>query len=137
LLCALCGAETGSGFGLRETCTLLCREALVLDTDLYHQVRVDTAGLDTSPDAFALDVVKAVGPRGHYLGQKHTRDHMRKWQLSELTDQPNGEDGYKDPIEVAWTKTEWILKHHHPEPLEDSQRRELSRILEAADGELG
>jgi trimethylamine--corrinoid protein Co-methyltransferase len=135
LLCALCGAETGSGFGLRETCTLLCREALVLDTDLYHQVRIDTAGLDTSPDAFALDMVKAVGPRGHYLGQKHTRDQMRKWQLSELTAQPKGGGGYKDPIEVAWTTTEWILEHHHPEPLEEAQRRELQQILQSADRE--
>jgi trimethylamine--corrinoid protein Co-methyltransferase len=137
LLCALCGAETGSGFGLREACTLLCREALVLDTDLYHQVRIDTAGLDVSQEAFALDVIKAVGPRGHFLGQKHTRDQMRKWQLSELTAQPNGGVGYKDPIELAWEKTEWILEHHHPEPLEEAQGRELRQILQSADREAG
>jgi trimethylamine--corrinoid protein Co-methyltransferase len=137
LLCALCGAETGSGFGLRETCTLLCPEALVLDADIYHQVRVDAAGLDTSWDAFALDVIKAVGPRGHYLGQKHTRDHIRRWQLSELTRQPKEGGGYRDPIHVAREKTKWILEHHYPEPLEEAQRRELRRILQAADREAG
>jgi len=137
LLCALCGAETGSGLGLRETCTLLSLEALVLDTEIYHQARIDAAGLDTSRDAFALDVVKAVGPRGHFLGQKHTRDEMRKWQLSELTLQPMKGGGYRDPIEVAREKTDWILKHHHPEPLEGSQEAELKRILQAADSELG
>jgi trimethylamine--corrinoid protein Co-methyltransferase len=136
-LCALCGAETGSGFGLRETCTLLCPEALVLDADIYHQVRVDAAGLDTSWDAFALDVIKAVGPRGHYLGQKHTRDHIRRWQLSELTRQPKEGGGYRDPIHVAREKTKWILEHHYPEPLEEAQRRELRRILQAADREAG
>ncbi|MGB3903378.1 MAG: trimethylamine methyltransferase family protein [Anaerolineae bacterium] len=137
LLCALCGAETGSGFGLRETCTLLSPEALVLDTEIYHQARIDAAGLDTSRDAFALDVIKAVGPRGHFLAQKHTRDHMRKWQLSELTAQPNQGGGYQDPIEVAREKTYWILEHHHPEPLEEAQRRELRQILQAADREAG
>jgi len=136
LLCALCGAETGSGFGLRETCTLLSPEALVLDTDIYHQVRIDAAGLDTSRDAFALDVIKAVGPRGHFLAQKHTRDHVRRWQLSELTSQPKEGGGYRDPIEVAWEKTEWILSRHHPEPLEEAQQLELKRIVQAAEREL-
>jgi trimethylamine--corrinoid protein Co-methyltransferase len=137
LLCALCGAETGSGLGLRETCTLLCPEALVLDTDIYHQARVDVAGLDTSRDAFALDVIKAVGPRGHFLAQKHTREHMRRWQWSELTSQPQEGGGYRDPIEVAREKTDWILEHHHPEPLEEAQRRELDQILRAAERQLG
>ena len=137
LLCALCGAETGSGLGLRETCTLLCPEALVLDTDIYHQARVDAAGLDTSRDAFALDVIKAVGPRGHFLAQRHTREYMRRWELSELTAQTQEGGGYRDPIEVAKEKTEWILQNHHPEPLEEAQRKELGRILRAAERQLG
>ena len=136
LLCALCGAETGSGFGLRETCTLLSLEALVLDTEIYHQARIDAAGLDTSRDAFALDVIKGVGPRGHFLGQKHTRDEMRKWQLSELTAQPMKGGGYRDPIDIAREKTRWILEHHHPEPLEEAKQAELKRILQAAEREL-
>jgi trimethylamine--corrinoid protein Co-methyltransferase len=136
LLCALCGAETGSGLGLRETCTLLCPEALVLDTDIYHLVRVDAAGLDTSREALALDVIKAVGPRGHFLSQRHTRQHLRQLEFSELTAQPREGEGYRDPIEVAREKTEWILEHHHPEPLEEAQQAELKRILHAADREL-
>ena len=137
LLCALCGAETGNGMGLLEGSTVLYPEALLLDSESYHQVRTDAAGLDTSPDALAVDVIKSVGPRGHFLAQRHTRDHVREWELSELTFRPSEDGGYRDPIQVAREKTEWILEHHCPEPLEDSQRRELSRILEAADGELG
>ena len=136
LLCALCGAETGSGLGLREACTLLSPEALVLDTDIHHIVRIEAAGLDTSREALSLDVVKAVGPRGHFLSQRHTRRHMRKLEFSELTAQPKEGGGYRDPIEVAREKTEWILKHHHPEPLEAAQQTELQRILHAADREL-
>ncbi len=137
LLCALCGAETGNGMGLLEGSTLLYPEALLLDSHSYHQVRIEAAGLDTSPEALAVDVIKSVGPRGHFLAQRHTRDHVREWQLSELTFRPREGGGYEDPIQVAREKTEWILEHHYPEPLEDFQRRELSRILEAADRELG
>jgi len=137
LMCALCGAETASGLGLRETCTLLYPEALVLDNESYNTARLYAAGLDVSPEEFALEVVKAVGPRGHFLAQKHTRDRMRKWQLSELVNQPSPEGGYRDPIEVAQEKTDWILEHHHPEPLEEIQAKELIRILQAAERELG
>jgi len=61
---------------------------------------------------------------------------VRQWQFSELTSQPKEGGGYRDPIEVAREKTEWILKHHYPEPLEGAQQRELNRILEAAEREL-
>jgi trimethylamine--corrinoid protein Co-methyltransferase len=136
LLCALCGAETGSGLGLREVCTLLSPEALVLDSDLYHTVRMEAAGLDTSREALALDVIKAVGPRGHFLFQDHTRSMFRNLRFSELTGQPAKGGGYRDPIEVAREKTGWILENHHPEPLAEEQQSELRRILHAADREL-
>jgi trimethylamine--corrinoid protein Co-methyltransferase len=137
LLCALCGAETGSGLGLREVCTLLSPEALVLDSDIYHTVRMEVAGVDTSREALALDVIKAVGPRGHFLFQDHTRKMFRELRFSELTGQPQQGGGYRDPIEVAREKTDWILEHHHPEPLAEEQQAELDRILQAAERELG
>jgi trimethylamine--corrinoid protein Co-methyltransferase len=136
LLCALCGAETASGLGLREVCTLLSPEALVLDEEIYRIVQHETAGLDTSREALALDVIKTVGPRGHFLGQRHTRRHIRKLEFSDLTAQPQDGDGYRDPIEVARERTDWILENHHPKPLTDVQRSELDRILQAAEREL-
>jgi trimethylamine--corrinoid protein Co-methyltransferase len=137
LLCALCGAETGSGMGLLESCTLLYPEALVLDTDVYHRVRIDAAGLDTSREALALDVIKAVGPRGHFLGERHTRDHIGQLEFSDLTAQLKEGGDYCDPIEMAREKTDWILQNHHPEPLEEAQQSEIKCILQAAERELG
>jgi trimethylamine--corrinoid protein Co-methyltransferase len=137
LLCALCGAETGSGLGLREGCTLLAPEALVLDSELYHLARMQSAGLDTSREALALDVIRAVGPRGHFLFQDHTRRKFRELQFSELAGQPAPGGGFRDPIEVAREKTDWILDNHYPEPLAVEQQAELKRILRAAEDELG
>ena len=136
LLCALCGAETASGLGLREVCTLLSPEALVLDSDIYHTVRIEVAGVDTSREALALDVIKAVGPRGHFLFQDHTRKMFRSLRFSELMGQPAQGGGYRDPIQVAREKTDWILENHQPEPLAEGQKSELARILRAADREL-
>jgi len=136
LMCALCGADTASGLGLRETCTLLYPEALVLDCESCEDALLYSKKLEFDSEDFALDVVKAVGPRGHFLAQPHTREHMRKWELSELVNQPDSEGGYRDPVEVAREKTAWILENHRPQPLEEDQQAELTRILQAAEGEL-
>lgn len=137
LLCALCGAETGSGFGLREDCTLLTPEALVLDSEFYHQVRTDAAGLDTCREAIAMEVIREVGPGGHYLTQRHTRDQMRLLEFSDLISQPSKEGGYRNPIDVAREKTKWILENHEPEPLPEDNQAELNQILQMAQQELG
>jgi len=136
LLCSLCGAETGSGMGLLEGSTLLYPEGLVLDAELYHSVRINTGGVNTSPDKMALDVIQKVGQRGHYLGQPHTRDYMHKFEFSDVVNVPEKDGGYRNPIEMAREKTDWILENHHPEPLSESQQSELSRIIEAAEKEL-
>jgi trimethylamine--corrinoid protein Co-methyltransferase len=137
LLCALVGAETGSGLGLVESCMLLYPEAILMDVDLYHRVRNEAAGLDTSAEAIALEVIKEVGPRGHFLAHRHTRTNLRRRQFSDLTAQPRQGGGYRDPLEVAREKVDWILANHHPKPLEDAQQTELTRILNAADHEKG
>jgi trimethylamine--corrinoid protein Co-methyltransferase len=135
LMCALCGAETGSGMGLLRACTLLYPEELLLDSDIYHQTRINASGLDTSPAELALDVIKEVGPRGHFLGQRHTRTHLRRRQFSDLTRQLGGDGGWRDPVDVAREKVGWILDHHHPQPLAEAQQAELRRILQAAESE--
>jgi trimethylamine--corrinoid protein Co-methyltransferase len=136
LMCALCGADTANGMGLLEGCTVLYPEELALDTDIYHQIRINAAGLDTSTEALALEVIKEVGPRGHYLGHPHTRTHLRRREYSDLTRQVTPEGSVRDPIEVAREKTAWILENHQPQPLETAQRAELNRILEVAEIEL-
>jgi trimethylamine--corrinoid protein Co-methyltransferase len=137
LLCALTGAETGSGLGLVESCMLLYPEAVVMDADVYHRVRYEAAGLDTSPEALALEVIKEVGPRGHFLANRHTRVFMRQRKFSQLTSQPSPGGGIRDPREVAKEKVEWILANHHPRPLDEAQKTELTRIIKAADREKG
>jgi trimethylamine--corrinoid protein Co-methyltransferase len=122
---------------LTESCTLLYPEAIILDSDVYHRVRLEAAGLDTSPEALALEVIKEVGPRGLFLKHRHTRNHLRERKFSELTAQPDPAGGERDPVEVAREKVEWIIANHHPEPLEPARQVELTRILAAADREIG
>jgi trimethylamine--corrinoid protein Co-methyltransferase len=122
--------------GLLRGSTVLYPEALVLEGAIYNNVRNSVAGLDTSPDHMALDVIQAVGPGGHFLREKHTRDHFRKTSFSEIVYIADTGGSYRDPLEVAKERTDWILENHHPEPLSEEQQTELTKIIKAAEKEL-
>ena len=98
--------------------------------------RVDAGGLDTRQEAFTLDMIKNVGPRGNFLKEKKTRQQVRELEYSELTKQLSSDGGYRDPIQVARDKTAWILENHYPKPLEEEKQQELKLILAAAEREI-
>jgi trimethylamine--corrinoid protein Co-methyltransferase len=137
LAVALTGGDTASGLGLRESCTLLTDEALVLDAEFCNMTRVDASGLDTSPEAFSLEIIDKVGPRGNFLKEKQTRHQIRALEYSQLTTRVHPAGGYYDPVEVAREQTNWILKNHFPQPPEEKVQAELQRILASAEKELG
>ena len=49
---------------------------------------------------------------------------------------PAKDGDYRDVLETAREKTDWILENHNPEPLSDEQQKELSKIVKAAEKEL-
>jgi trimethylamine--corrinoid protein Co-methyltransferase len=137
LLVGMAGAEWVTGIGLNRSFTLLYPEAIILDDDLYHRARYAMKRMEISQETLALDVIRAVGPGGHFLAQKHTRKHMRTAMKPAITQQTDQNGDYRDPLEVAREKVAWILNNYLPEPLEEAQKVELTRILTAADKELG
>jgi trimethylamine--corrinoid protein Co-methyltransferase len=137
LLVGLAGAEWVTGIGLNENFTLLYPEAIILDDDLYHRARYALMEMEINPEELALDVIHDVGPGGHFLAQKHTRKHMREAMKPAITHQMAPDGQYRDPLEVAREKVAWILDNYQPQPLEETKQVELTRILDAADRELG
>jgi trimethylamine--corrinoid protein Co-methyltransferase len=134
---ALAGAELVTGIGLVNTYTLLYPEAILLDDDTYQRARYALLELDVRPETIALDTIRAVGPGGHFLAQKHTRQHMREAMHPALTHQPGTQGAYRDPVEYARERVAWILANHQPEPLEPAKQAEFQRIVAAADEEIG
>jgi trimethylamine--corrinoid protein Co-methyltransferase len=135
-LLALAGPEIATGIGLARTYTLLYPEQIILDDDLYQRARYHMMQVDVSPETLALEAIQAVGPGGHFLAQKHTRQHMRDSLKRAVTHQLDQNNQYMDPVDYARQKVEWILKNYHPEPLESGKQHELTRLLASADQEL-
>lgn len=136
LLVSLAGAEWVTGIGLNESFTLLHPESIILDDDLYHRARYALEQMETDSEALAIDVIRKVGPGGHFLAQQHTRKHMRTAMKPSVTQQMGPDGQYRDPREFARERVRWILENHQPTPLADAKRAEIGSILEAADEEL-
>jgi trimethylamine:corrinoid methyltransferase-like protein len=136
VLGAFSGAEIVTGMGLDRTYTLLYPEAILLDDDLYQRARHALLAELVDDETLALDVIAAVGPGGHFLAEEHTRTHMRSAMKRGLTHEMVGHGRYRDPVEVARERADWIRANHHPEPLPPAEQAELTRILAAAGREL-
>ncbi len=139
LLCALAGTDITIGLGLLKASTLLVPEQIIFDDEIYHTHRVLAEGLDTSPGGLALDVIAEIGPGGHFLAQKHTRQHLREVWIPPLTQPrpPLGGKPLPDIRQRAKAEFDRILAEHEPEPLEEAAQAELQAILDAAGRELG
>lgn len=137
LLTPLTGADMVEGLGLLRAATLLLPEQIIYDDEIYHTHRNLAEGIDTTPDKLALDVIEAVGPGGHFLGQKHTRRTIRDIWLPKLTHpDPTMDDQPSPDIRGRARATfERILAQHQPEPLPKDLQVELQSIMKTAESE--
>ena len=139
LMCALSGTDITIGLGMLKASTLLIPEQIIFDDEIYHTHRILSQGLNTNPEGIALDIIKNVGPGGHFLSQKHTREHIRDIWIPELTHPRVAPDGEKegDIRKRARAKFDHILLEHEPIPLEEVVQHEIDLILRKAEEEIG
>jgi trimethylamine--corrinoid protein Co-methyltransferase len=130
------GGEICGYLGLTGSSTILYPEHVILQHeacryayDLLHGFEFDEADM-------ALDVIATVGPRGHFLAQKHTRVHIRDFRLP-LLEQEDPDRNPRDVQEVALDEFKRLNETHHPKPLPQEVLAELDHILAAAEREAG
>ena len=83
----------------------------------------------------ALDIIKTVGPGGHFLGQKHTRQAIRDIWLPKLT-HPDPWTGAKQTADIrtrAKATFNKIMTEHKPEPLAEDIQIEIKNIIQLAE----
>lgn len=136
LMVALNNAEMASGLGMLKASTLLVPEQIIFDDELYHMNRIVAQGIQLGAGNLALDEIKAVGPKGHFLGQKHTRHHMRGLWIPRLTHPADPGEGM-DVRQRARAELDRILGEHTPVPLDGNAETELAAILKSAERDLG
>jgi len=79
LLCALAGANfIHDAAGLMEFALTMSYEKLVIDNEILGMIMRAVKGIEVNDETLAFDVMKKVGPGGHFVSSKHTRNHMRQ-----------------------------------------------------------
>jgi len=119
--------------GLMDSSMTIYPEQIMLDAEIAMNVYETYKKFELEDLDVNLDVIREVGPQGHFLRQKHTRTHIRDFYYSPIFDQKDSEGVLREPREVALEQFKEIEKNHHPEPLPGDVLKELDRILAAAD----
>lgn len=131
----LAGGEVCGYLGLVGGSMILYPEQVILDHEICQTAFDFLHGFDFHEADLALDVIKAVGPRSHFLMQRHTRQRIRDFRLSRLLRQKGPDGKEQDPREVALEEFKRLKATHHPKPLPEEVLTELDRILAAAERE--
>lgn len=131
----LAGSEICGYLGMMGGSMILRPEQLLLDHEVCRHSFELMGDFDFNEEDLALDVIKAVGPRSHFLKEKHTRRHIRDFQLSRITGQRDVAGNLRDPRDVALEEVKRLNESHHPKPLPGKVLAELDHILEAAERE--
>jgi trimethylamine--corrinoid protein Co-methyltransferase len=78
LMALVCGANfVLHSAGILESFNCMSYEKFIMDDEMCGMVKRIHRAIDVNPDTLALDVIKAVGPGGHFLDKDHTFDHFR------------------------------------------------------------
>jgi len=116
---------------------------LMMELELVSWMRKMAQGFEVDPDRIAEAVICEVAPRGAYfLEHEHTLHYFRAEQwFPELMDRQVPMAWKEDPktmVENARTKALRLIESApNPCPLSQAQRKELQKILDAADRDLG
>ena len=120
--------------GLMDNSLSYSPHLLLFDHDLIGFLRHLWDGVRVDDETLALDVIRAVGPKGNYLVQRHTAKHCRseQWTSRYLTPQRQASRAdvpEPDLIDRIDQDLRHILATHRPEPLPEPARRTIESIL--------
>ncbi len=134
----MCKADLSPSLGCRDVAMSASLDQLILDAEACEHARAYLRKFELNDDTLALDVIRKVGPSGHFLGERHTVDHFKQEVWSrELSDtfilDPEVKGSF---IERAEAKVKEILAIHTPPPVDESVHKEMDQILRDAEKDI-
>ncbi|RLB36740.1 MAG: trimethylamine methyltransferase [Deltaproteobacteria bacterium] len=123
--------------GFLEFCMTASYEKLVIDNDIIGMVMRAVQGIEVTEETLAFDLIKQVGPAGHFVSERHTRRHARsELYVPQHSDRNHrtkwAEAGAKDAWERATEKVRQILgeppRTFIPAEIKERLRKEVRGI---------
>jgi trimethylamine--corrinoid protein Co-methyltransferase len=141
LMAALAGVDTIHLCGYLASSSYGSLAMTVIADEIIGYINRIMDGVEFGKDALALNLILKLGPKSHFLTQKHTRDRYRKEvYLAKLFDRSTMsswvKEGGKEIKEIAKERVKKILKEHKVEELPKDVKEKLSLIVKDAEKEL-
>jgi len=128
-----CGYLASGMIGSMEM-AVICEEVLRIVSKIVNGIRIDEESL-------AVDVIRDVGPGGHFLSQKHTLKHLKEEILmptifDRTSEASWSKTGRKDVVDAARGRVKKILQEHQPHPLPNHIQQVLAELVKSAENDL-
>jgi trimethylamine--corrinoid protein Co-methyltransferase len=139
---AMAGVDIVVGYGEIESDQALYLEQIVVDNELAHLCQRLLEGVDSSPERDFYADIPAVGPGGHFLKQRNTRNAARSTEFytPRLIDRSPYEAwlrlGRPSMYAKAREEVRSILAEPPVDPLPEEVVAKLEGILSRADAEI-
>jgi trimethylamine--corrinoid protein Co-methyltransferase len=122
--------------GILESFNCMSYEKFIIDDEICGMVKRIKRGYEVNPDTLAFDVIKEVGPGGHFLDKDHTFDHFRtefyQPQLSNRDDYVSWQtNGFPQNVATANIKYQEILETYEAPDLPSEVEKDLLKFIEA------
>jgi trimethylamine---corrinoid protein Co-methyltransferase len=122
LVAAMAGTNLIHDLGYMDSGITGSLESIILAAEQVRWVRRFMAGIDVTDETLAVDVIDAVGPGRSFLGEDHTRRHLRQslWRPYAVDHQNYdrwSERGSEDYATRARSTAASLLARHTPPPL--------------------
>jgi trimethylamine--corrinoid protein Co-methyltransferase len=135
---ALSGGDLCHDVGYTESgMTGSILQTVMMDDAIGYSRRI-TRGIEVTPDTLAVDVIRDVGPDGHYLYHDHTMQHFKtEFWYPQLCDRHNYEEwaaeGRQTMRDRVIDRTCEILATHQPVPVRPETAEAITAIMAAAE----
>jgi trimethylamine--corrinoid protein Co-methyltransferase len=134
-LAALTRVNIVSGPGMLATENCQSLEKLVIDNEICGMAYRLVDGFSLEGLALATDVIAKVGPGGHFLAEKHTRENLMREQFMpsdvfcRLTPDSWRKSGSKNSVDRAKETVDKLLMDHVPKPLPLDAEERLDQVF--------
>ena len=135
-LTSLALTDFASGIGGLDQALGASLEQIIIDCDLWENVRELRRDVAFDDEHFAVDLVRTVGPGGSFLKEMHTARNMRKELFIQSRDKTDNLAFYrldrsrKDMVERAKDRAKKIISSHIPEQVDKQTQKQINGILE-------
>ena len=129
---ALAGANLIYGVGMLDSALTWDYASAYLQNEFIDMILKVVNGIQITDETLAMDVIREVGPAGEFITHEHTYNNFKKLSNPKMMDRDNRENweaaGSPDIAEIAFEKSQDILKNYQPEPRSEKVQKELDSI---------